>query len=92
MPSRSCRTVPAQCPFCRGRHGSWLRLLVRPQLHGALTPSMQRAGGAGRTPLMPQLTVTSRCGTQDHVCGWMVPAPQHVLCVCAWFVFNMWKM
>lgn len=46
----------------------------------------------GRRPLVPHLTVMSRCGTQGQAWGWALPAPRHVLCVCAWFVFNMWKM
>lgn len=83
----SVPTAGFQCPC-----GSWLGLLVQPRLCQALTPSMQRAGGGGRRPLVPHLTVTSRCGTQGHACGWAVPAPRHVLYVCAWFVFDMWKM
>lgn len=75
-----CRTFPpARRPRRRDGHGAWLRLLVRPRLcrlRGAPAPSMQRAGGGGRSPLAPRLTVTSRCGTRSHACGRAVPAQQ----------------
>lgn len=71
VPSRDVRDL-SPSPVSLPRGWTWLRLLVQPQfcqLCGALAPSMQRAGGGVRSPLVPRLTVMSRCGTQSHVCG-----------------------